>query len=69
MSKPNRRPASVKAWAFSVRMKNERDLVQLSNGDRESMDNLIAYWHGMNASVGPVVRIEVPAPRARKGKA
>jgi len=59
----------VRAWAFAVRMKNERDLVQLSNGDRAGVEDLIDYWRGQHASVGPVVRIEVPAPRVRAGKA
>lgn len=64
MTRP--KPKTVKAWAFGVRCADGRSLVQLSNGRRADMRHLLKYWRDLSATVGPVVRIEVPAPKGRK---
>ena len=61
------KPKMVGAWAFSVGFSDRRPLVQTVNETRATAVRVRKYWERMPKDVGPIVRIEVPAPvKARK---
>ena len=61
------KPKMVKAWAFSVGFHDRRPLIQTVNETRATAVRVRKYWASQSKTVGPIVRIEVPAPvKARK---
>ena len=63
------KPKMVGAWAFSVGFHDRRQIIQAVNETRATAVRVREYWARMPKDVGPIVRIEVPAPvKARKGK-
>lgn len=61
------KPKMVNAWAFSVGFHDRRPLIQTVNETRATAVRVRKYWASQSKTVGPIVRIEVPAPvKARK---
>ena len=64
MTRP--KPKTVRAWAFAVRNRaGESFIPELTHTKADALA-LLARFMSYGCDCGPVVRIEVPAPKERK---
>ena len=64
MSRP--KPKTVRAWCFAVRMNESASSVWDLDATRSDALHRRRRMESQGFTVGPVVRIEVPAPKERK---
>jgi len=64
--KKTKKNKTVKAWAFSALLNDGRAIVQIQNGVRKHAKYSVEYYRNLHATCGPIVRIEVPAPKEAK---